>query len=255
MSSRRLISLALRSYFTLALPCLLLMTSVRLLMSYEFLRFEYQRPGFPVDIFGFTTEDRLEYGMIAITFLFSAEPIDRLAERRLPGEKCWEPVERLSDCALFGEAELGHLRDVKHILTALFSLAAIFLLVAISCLLAAFFPPFSASMRRSTRRDIRKGLARGATFTLAIFFALALISALSWDLAFDRFHDLFFAEGTWRFPFSDSLIRLYPERLFVDAAVAIAGFAVAGSLLTLATAHCWEKRDRHALSPIEIRHT
>ena len=52
MISRRLLRLVVRWFFTLAFPFLLVIAGVRLLLSYEFLRFQYQRPGFPADIYG-----------------------------------------------------------------------------------------------------------------------------------------------------------------------------------------------------------
>ena len=36
-------------------------------------------------------------------------------------------------------------------------------------------------------------------------------------------HDLLFPPGTWIFPFSDTLIRLFPEQFWRDALAALAG--------------------------------
>ena len=62
---------------------------------------------------------------------------------------------------------------------------------------------------------------------------MAILSIASWDRAFDAFHEVFFAEGTWRFPYSDSLIRLYPEQLFIDAALFVAVFVTLCALTVL----------------------
>jgi uncharacterized membrane protein len=50
---------------------------------------------------------------------------------------------------------------------------------------------------------------------------------------FVAFHNVFFEAGTWQFLFSDTLIRLFPERFWRDTFIAVgvlsaaAGFAVA----------------------------
>lgn len=239
MSSGLLIRFVLRWCITLALPFLLVMASVRLLLSYEFLRYEYTRPGFPPDHFGFTTADRLEYGMYAITFLFSAGAVDELASVMRPRN---DMCTGASPCPLFNARELEHLDDVKQALHAAFSLAALCLFAAVVCLMAAVYLQFAADSRLDILSDFRVALRRGASLTLAVFLALAVIGVAAWDMAFDAFHVLFFAAGTWRFPFTDSLIRLYPEQLFVDAALLIAGFAACSSLLILAILRLWEKR-------------
>ena len=65
-----------------------------------------------------------------------------------------------------------------------------------------------------------------------------------WDRAFDAFHEVFFAAGTWRFPYSDSLIRLYPEQLFVDAALLIAIFTSLSAVVLLRLLMLRDRRDR-----------
>ncbi|MCY3778866.1 MAG: DUF1461 domain-containing protein [Chloroflexi bacterium] len=228
----------MRWFIALAVPFLLVMASLRLLLSYEFLRIEYVRPGFPADDYGFTTADRLQYGMHAIGFLFSAAGVEDLARIRLPEDKCWQPAGGAPDCALFNARELIHLEDVKSILGSSFSLAIIWLFSAILCLLVTA----NGQLAVIYRTEILTGLRRGAHLTLAMILALTVLAAAIWNRAFDAFHELFFATSTWRFPFSDSLIRLYPEQLFVDAAFAIAVFSAASALLILGALRLWERR-------------
>ncbi len=234
MTSLRLFRFFFRWCITLALPFLLLLAGARLLLSYEFLGIEYRRPGFPADPYGFTTEDRLEYGMAAIHFLFSAEDVEELARLRLPREKCWQPPAAASDCPLFNTRELGHLEDAKRVLSAGFTSAILCLFFAILCPLAVRYTRISADYRDAVLSEFSAGLMYGAYLTLALIVALAVFAAAAWDRAFDTFHEIFFPAGDWRFPFSDSLIRLYPEQLFVDAAFVIGGFAAASALLILA---------------------
>ena len=220
-----LISLA-RLFFLLALPLLLMMGAVRLVMSHEFLRFEYLRPGFPTDPYGFTTRDRLDLGNFAIDYLFNAEDIEFLADLRLPSDKCLRPATGSSQCAMFGVSELSHMEDVKLFTTGVFGFALAVLLSAAMLI---------ATSRRNYvfRASIIRGLREGGMVTLALLTTTITMAAVAWDRLFDTFHELFFAVGTWRFPFSATLIRLYPERLFLDAALAIGLIMALSAVLVL----------------------
>jgi len=226
MNKWRALPIFIQLFWTLAIPFLLTMLCARLLLSEQFLAFEYHRPGFPNDFYGFTREDRLAHGPYALRFLFNGEPIEYLANLRLQGNKCWNIESGASDCRLFSARELDHMRDVKDI--AAYSFAA-----ALACLFLGGASIVGGLMKKSVQFDILLGIRRGCILTLLVVASLLLLSLSAWDQAFDQFHQLFFAEGTWRFPFSDSLIRLYPEQLFFDAAFAIALLASIGAALIL----------------------
>lgn len=232
MINLRPVSAIARLYFSLAIPFLLLIAGTRLLLSEQFLRFEYSRPGFPADPYGFTAEDRLDYGLFALNYIYNGESINYLARLRLPGEKCWTPAAAGSDCALFSERELQHMLDVQRRTAAAFALAAI-------CAIAGVAIAVSSRFSAGLRADILIGIRRGCMLTLLLVLALAMLSLSTWDYAFEAFHEFFFAEGSWRFPFSDSLIRLYPEQLFIDAALAIALFVSLSALLLLSLIRIW----------------
>ena len=214
-----------------------MVSGVRLLLSQQFLFFEYQRPGFPADFYGFTVEDRLHYGAHAINYLFNAEPVDYLAALRLPGDKCRNTAAGATDCALFSERELRHMADVKRATTMAFALAAICAAVCVGVAAAS-------RLKAALPSDIVVGIRRGCKLTLISVAFLSVVSVSAWDQAFDVFHELFFAKGTWRFPFSDSLIRLYPEQLFIDAALIVAIFIslCAASLLCFLSLWDWRAR-------------
>ncbi len=237
MNRSRSYGFLFRWLITLALPYLLLAASVRLLLSHAFLRFEYQRPGFPAEPYGFTIEDRLEFGMHAIDFLFQAGDTSALATLLIPSEKCWQPADDATHCPLFNTNELRHLQDVKQIVSVMFTLAVVFgIAIAVALLASRSRPGFQS--------QLRAGLRGGAHLTLAAILTLAVLAAAAWDSAFDRFHELFFAAGTWRFPFSDSLIRLYPEQLFVDASLVIGGFCALCAVVILLLTSLWEWQSR-----------
>ncbi len=214
-------SRAVKLLLALALLCLLMMTAVRLLLSHEFLRIEYFRLGFPADSYGFSADDRLLYGRVAIDYLFNREPISFLGELRLPLALCFLPPTDAEDCPLFTQAELRHMQDVKQVVQIAFALAATCALIVVVALLLDW-------------RAALAGLQQGAWLTLLLIGGLGVVAVAAWDSAFDRFHEIFFAAGTWRFLYSDGLIRLFPEQIFIDAALFIAAFCAVGACLVLA---------------------
>ena len=230
MIDSRAIKQIVRLYFSIAVPLWLVLSGVRLLLSEQFLHLEYRRPGFPTDVYGFDIEDRMDYGPLAVNFLFNDEDIVYLALLRMPRDKCWNPAPGAVDCPLFNERELRHMADVKRATTLAFALAIISAIIGVSTAIASW-------KREELRSEIAVGVQRGCQLALFSIACLAILSLTAWDRAFDAFHDVFFAAGTWRFPFSDSLIRLYPEQLFIDATLLIAAFASlsAASLLRLLT--------------------
>ncbi|MCY4069952.1 MAG: TIGR01906 family membrane protein [Chloroflexi bacterium] len=210
----------------LAFPAFLLLGALRLVLSHEFLRYEYTRPGFPADPYGLTREDRLALGFYAIDYLLNGETIEFLSSLTLTADQCLGGHKNEDTCPMFSKAALGHMEDVKYITNLTFAFG---LGLAIAACATVIFVRRSATYRRA----ILRGLHLGSVLTLAVLASLAVVAAATWNRAFDAFHELFFAAGTWRFPFSDTLIRLYPERLFVDAAIAIIVLVATPCLLVL----------------------
>jgi uncharacterized membrane protein len=54
---------------------------------------------------------------------------------------------------------------------------------------------------------------------------------LSFGILFVAFHNVFFQPGTWTFNFSDTLIRLFPERFWRDVFLIVGGLTFFGGLL------------------------
>ena len=61
-------------------PLVLILTSVRLLLTPAFVQLEYRTPNFPPDPYGFTQEDRLFWSKIALDYLQNDEGISFLEE-------------------------------------------------------------------------------------------------------------------------------------------------------------------------------
>lgn len=229
-----LVYTSLQLIIVLSIPVVLVVAAMRLLMLPAFLQFEYTRPGFPSDQYGFTTEERLKYGPLGIEYLLSEHDIGFLRTQRLPAASCWNPMPGATDCMMFNPLELQHMADVKQVLQAAFAAALGFGAAALVSMLVLW---------QQARWRIRSGLIQGSLLTLLAIFSVIVTAALAWNVFFTLFHSLFFAPGTWQFYYSDTLIRLYPEQFWFDAALAITAFVIlgAGSILFLMSR--WQLRD------------
>ncbi|MBK9122894.1 MAG: TIGR01906 family membrane protein [Chloroflexi bacterium] len=200
---------------TLAVPVMLVLGSVRLMMSPGFLAFEYQRPGFPADVYGFTTEDRLRWGPLGIEYLLTDAGIDLLADLRFE-----------NGAALFTPRELKHMEDVKVVTQAAFGV-----LGGVSI---AAFAAGAILLARRRLDTVLASMARGGLLVLGLIGAVVVGAVVAWDSFFTLFHRAFFADGTWIFLTSDTLIRLYPEQFWFDCALVVGAITIGGALLLIA---------------------
>lgn len=209
-------------FIMLAVPIWLSLTATRLLVSEAYLQYEYNKPDFPADPYGFTQADRLAYAPYAIAYLTNGSDIRFLGDLNFP-----------DGSPMYNERELGHMADVKAVMQVAFAFHGV-LSVGVT-VVGVWFDV-------TTRKGLWAALKRGAYLTLGLIVSLVVIAALSWDVFFETFHSLFFAQGTWRFLYSDTLIRLFPERFWFDAAVTIGVLVVVGALLILLVATLLERR-------------
>jgi len=222
-SISRPILFMLRTYLTISVPILLVLLSARLVMTPLFLTIEYGRPGFPEDEYGFTREDRLDLAPYALNYLINNADIAYLGDLTFP-----------DGTPLYNERELQHMEDVQIVTRAAFS----FLLIAgLGAIAASFF----LWRNPATRYALRNGLFNGAILTLSLILAITVAAVGAWDFFFTTFHSLFFESGTWRFLYSDTLIRLFPEQFWFDASLTIGGLTVVGALVILWATWRWGK--------------
>lgn len=200
-----------KTYWVIVFPLLLVLIAARLVMTPLFLQFEYNRADFPPDPYGFTREDRLTYAPFAVDYLINGADIEYLGDQTFPGG---EP--------LYAVDELRHMRDVKTLTQIAFAAAAAAGLVAAA---DAFY--------LARRKALSRTLFFGAIVTLALVAAIVIGAVVNWEGFFVAFHQLFFQNGTWYFPTSDTLIRLFPEQFWFDAALTIGGITVITSLVVL----------------------
>ena len=94
---------AARLFLQVLIPVILVLTSVRLLMTDTFVRFNYALPGFPADSYGFTQQDRLIHAPIALEFLLNEADINFLGDQRFE-----------DGTPVYNARELRHMVDVKE---------------------------------------------------------------------------------------------------------------------------------------------
>ncbi len=224
------------SVTSLLVPPALVLTVVWAMLHPWFLVFEYSTPGFPSDSYGFTRAERLHWARYAVEYLNNEAGISYLGDLRFPpGERVPEPsCSFMEDCTrLYNARELQHMEDVKRVVRgALFVWRASLLLLAG---LGAW------AWRGGDLEAFYSAVGRGGLWTFGAMSALLVFVLLAFGVIFVWFHEIFFASGTWIFYYSDTLIRLFPERFWRDAFLLTTGLpALVGALLW-----CWGGRQRN----------
>jgi len=197
---------------TILVPVALILSSVRLVMSPVLIHFEYNQPGFPPDPYGFSKEDRLYWSQIALDYLLNSEGIEFLEELRFEGGR-----------QVYNARELRHMLDVKN--TVRVAIYVWYISIAALVALGGW------SWHSGWWGIYKTGLSRGGWLTVFLIGTIILFVILSFGILFVAFHNVFFQPGTWTFNFSDTLIRLFPERFWRDIFLIVGGLSLAGGLL------------------------
>jgi len=198
-------------------PFVILMISVRILISPLFAQAAYSLPGFPEDPFGFTIQDRLRLSEPSIRYLVNNEDIDYLESLTFDDGK-----------PIFNARELSHMADVKAVVTGMRVALAICVITLLIC---------TVLILKNGKRDlIVKAFHAGGWGVVGLIAAILLFVAISFNQLFTWFHQLFFTEGTWQFYTSDTLIRLFPMRFWRDAFIFVGVLSlILGGVLILIT--------------------
>lgn len=209
----------LRSAIQVLIPIILVLGSVRIILvtAKTWLPYEYRISSFPVDSYGFSTEDRIFWSAIDVDYLLNDAEIDYFDQFTL---KNGEPMHN--------ERELRHMVDVKVIVLATKRVLQWGLLILVGLIAFAFW----SQGLEYTLVAIRNG----ALWTLILIAALIIGVIFAFSFVFVGFHRIFFEEGTWTFSYADTFIRLYPQRFWQDIFIYVGGLvaAQAGVLYGLA---------------------
>jgi integral membrane protein (TIGR01906 family) len=210
---------------------LLVVANIRLVANPWFIQFEYNRSGFPADVYGFTLEQRTP---LALAGLFSVVPEGagtiELEQARLPDG---EPA--------FTSREIKHMLDVRNLMALVFPLALI--IGGVLIVLAIVF-------RKSPKYSdtVPQGLRAGSTLTLILLAGLIAYILINFDAFFLQFHQLFFEGDSFAFRYDDTLIRLYPEQLWSDASILIGVLTGVMAVVLLIGSWWWLKRIKRTAS-------
>lgn len=184
------------------LPILLILSSVWIVLHTAnlWVEVEYRFPGFPADPYGFTLEDRLYWSKVDIAYLLNDAGIEYFDDFLLE-----------DGSPMHNERELRHMQDVKDLIQLTWWV------LGIAWLLVLFM--MVVIQRRRGWGDVVFALTAGARATLWLMLLLGLGLIAAFGVIFVGFHRIFFEGDTWLFSYSDTFIRLYPERFWRDTFV------------------------------------
>ena len=219
----KLISKFFQILIAIAIPLGLILTGMRTFFIPPFVILEYNMPGFPEDTYGFTKADRIHWANLSLKYLNNDAGIEFLGD-----------LQFADGSPVFNERELGHMVDVKLFFK---SMMAIWLGLAAFLLIAGLLA-WRARWMASYWADV----SAGGWLTLGLLGLVLVTVILNFSALFTVFHKVFFVGDTWLFYFSDTLIRLFPMRLWQDLFIAIGAFSIAGALLLAFKGHKWADR-------------
>jgi integral membrane protein (TIGR01906 family) len=199
---------------TLLVPAALCMTAVRAMMTPLYLQYEYNSLGFPADPYGFTKADRLHWANIALDYLLNNAGISFLGDLRFQNGS---PV--------YNERELHHMVDVKNTVKGALTVWVVSLALLVVLGIWAW--------RGGWMDAFRAGMVRGGWLTVILLVGILLFVLFGFGVFFVLFHDVFFQPGTWMFLYSDTLIRLFPERFWRDIFIIVGLLSIAGAALVI----------------------
>jgi integral membrane protein (TIGR01906 family) len=215
----------IRWLIVLAIPITLLAANLNIVTRRWFVHWEYNKTGFPSDLFGLSVGERTHLAEVCVDYLATNAPIALLQDLRLP-----------DGTPAFNARELRHMVDVQAAYQMLLSAGIVGAIVLCSGIgvLSIKGPPY---------RRISGALVNGALLTFGLLGIVGLYMVLGWQSFFTFFHRIFFQGETWLFPYSDTLIRLFPMRFWVDVAIVVVGLLAVEAGVVGGLGIIWAKRE------------
>jgi len=197
---------------TASIPIVICVLSILILLSPIFMNLEYRLPNFPEDQYGFSTEERLDFGNRTRRYLITNATLDNLRELKFDSG---EPI--------YIERELEHLEDVKIVLQGVFKVfwgaVAVLVLGGVYARFQNWWEGYSQSV------------SRGGWLTAGLLGIILFLAIVSFRSLFTNFHLIFFEGDSWLFLYSDTLIRLFPIRFWQDVFLVLGITTLAGGIL------------------------
>ncbi len=185
----------LGALIVVGLPPVILLSNLYFLMSPAYLRFEYGRAELPPATH-LTEAQRYIAAVECTRYLRTGASIDAL--RQLEG----------NEGPLFNERELRHMEDVKGVTQRAFTFHKICTLLVVGAALYL--------ARYGHRGECARRLMQGAGLTVLLVTLLLITAIANFNWFFTAFHRVFFEGDTWLFPYTDTLIQLFPLRFWFD---------------------------------------
>jgi integral membrane protein (TIGR01906 family) len=208
----KFVSIAAKLLLIVAVPVLIIISSIRILVNPLYPQFEYNTANFPADPYGFTKADRLKYSGISIDYLLNNNDITFFNQFTLA-----------DGSPMYNERELSHMQDVKTLIQNAFLAWGI---IGIALVLAGVI-----SWQTKQLRPYFTALSNGGWTTLVIIGLILVGVVISFNGLFTDFHRLFFTGDTWLFYYSDTLIRLFPMQFWQDGFIWMGVFAIIQALI------------------------
>jgi integral membrane protein (TIGR01906 family) len=221
---------------TLLVPIGLVIGAVRIVLNPWYPKLEYRTPWFPADRYGFTRAEREHYALIAIKYLNTNKGIGLLMDLRFPSGQIAPPLScmEMTDCNLmYNNRELQHMIDVKYVLGIALPLGYA---IIIGLILLGIW-----ARKGGWWGDYMSALRRGGWLMISILLSLIVLVVSVFDWFFTKFHNVFFSSGTWQFYTSDTLIRLFPERFWMDTFIIVGGIAALGGIALIIIGNKWNQ--------------
>jgi len=213
------------------MPAFIVLLCLRIVWNPWFVSWEYGKPDFPPDTYGFTNEQRIGYVLQWVEYYNSNISPEAGAAAfsalRMPG----------TDQPLYSPYEVSHMVDVRLLTDTLWRLLPVAGGIVIGGLLLLL-------ISRYTRRDGYAALFMGGLISTLLLLATILFVLLSWRTFFITLHDVFFPPGTWQFDWTSTLIRIFPDRFWFDAGVLLVGGALGISVLVTLVGYLLGRRAR-----------
>lgn len=222
--TRKLLSRLLQWVLLLSLPVLLIAANLRIVTGHWFVRWEYTKAGFPPDPFGLSTTERVRLAEVCQDYLSTNADISLLADLRLPDG---EPA--------FNARELRHMADVQLVYRGI-------TLAGVVAALAWVGGAVALLARGEAGQRVPTALRGGGLLTLGLLVAVGAFMLLSWGTFFTVFHRIFFEGDSWIFPRSDTLIRLFPTRFWMDVAATLVGLLVVEAVTVGIVGSLWRRK-------------
>ncbi|MBM4429021.1 MAG: TIGR01906 family membrane protein [Chloroflexi bacterium] len=213
-----------RAVLLICTPPVLLLANLYLLATPAFVRYEYNKPGFPpADLYD--SRERLLLAEATVHYMRSSKGTDYLMQLQSRG------------LPVYNSREIIHLADAKRVMNAALGVHSICLIL---CLLALVY----AHGHPKRWYHAWRAISWAGLFLFVLLASIGLLAYVNFNLFFTTFHRLLFTGDSWLFPFSDTLIQLFPLPFWMDATWLICLLTLMESAIVGWAAYAFSRRLR-----------